>query len=722
MWKSCIESYLVGEELWEVVGGANARPEDGDADAQDLWKWKMINAKAEFVLKKSISPTLFEHIFRCTSTNEIWETLNRLFNKKDVGWLQALENELANTTQGDLSISQFYLKVKNLCSEISRLDPDEPISEARVRRHIILGLMKEYTPFVTSIQGWDRQPSLEEFENLLSSQESLARQMVGMSISSDSNNVGEALSTHRKKNFRFEKKFKKHDDKPSESSSHYKKRFKCHRCRKLGHIKRFCTVKLNARNYANKNGGSHVPSAGEDEENWGKCFMVESTTLDALTSINFKDDWIVDSGCGHHLTGDESKFAKIQPHVGNETMVTADNTVHKVENEGTVIIKDGVPNFVDDGYYVIFGPRDVKFLRNVEYIKGDVMHTGRRVKDTFVLSASSSYIDKVSCNENASLWHARLGHLSFDKLKVMVRDNLVNGLPSLTNFPSKEVCKGCQFGKSRRLPFKISQSRTKTPLEFILGDLFGPTQTPSLSGFHYLMILVDDFSRYTWVYCIKDKSDAFLTFKENVEGVLGLRIKKFQIKKFHTDNGGEFTSRIFFNFCRQSGIRRELSCSCTPQQNGIAERKIRHLTETCRSWLHAKKFPKSLWAEGMICAAYVINRLPLSPNNMRTPYELMFGEKPSVKHFKVFGSLCYVHVPDSTRRKFDAKVKKCIFIGYDERKKGWKCMDPETHTFAVSRDVVFDEVSSYYSTNVTEESSLRESDIIVSKWFGFTVI
>ncbi|KAL9673586.1 hypothetical protein QQ045_029847 [Rhodiola kirilowii] len=180
MWKSCMESYLVGEELWEVVGGANARPEDGDPDVEDLWKWKTIDAKAEYVLKKSISPTLFEHIFRCTSANDIWETLNRLFNKKDVGRLQALENELANTTQGDLSISQFFLKVKNLCSEISQLDPDEPISEARVRCHIIRGLTREYTPFVTSIQGWDRQPSLEEFENLLSSQESLARQVAGM--------------------------------------------------------------------------------------------------------------------------------------------------------------------------------------------------------------------------------------------------------------------------------------------------------------------------------------------------------------------------------------------------------------------------------------------------------------------------------------------------------------------------------------------------------------
>ncbi|XXG88109.1 hypothetical protein AAC387_Pa12g0365 [Persea americana] len=97
----------------------------------------------------------------------------------------------------------------------------------------------------------------------------------------------------------------------------------------------------------------------------------------------------------------------------------------------------------------------------------------------------------------------------------------------------------------------------------------------------------------------------------------------------------------------------------------------------------------------MACATYVINWVPLSPINMKSPYELMFGEKPSVKHFKVFGSICYVHVPDAKRTGLDAKSRKCIFIGYDERMKGWKCRDPETHNFVVSWDVVFDGVSSY---------------------------
>lgn len=203
-----MESYLFGEELWDVVGGDEAdAPEETEENADDLKKWKVRNAKAEFVLKKSISRDLFDHITSCDSANAIWSTLDGLFNKKNEGRLQLLENDLANLTQGELSISQFFLKVKNLCSEISSIDTEGKMSEARVRRNVIRGLKKEYVPFVTSVQGWANQPSLAELENLLASQESLARQMAG---SSSSNNEGSALFVKNKK---FEKKkyYQPHD-------------------------------------------------------------------------------------------------------------------------------------------------------------------------------------------------------------------------------------------------------------------------------------------------------------------------------------------------------------------------------------------------------------------------------------------------------------------------------------------------------------------------------
>ncbi|KAK0602412.1 hypothetical protein LWI29_033091 [Acer saccharum] len=144
IWKTCMEYYLVGEDLLDVIGGGKTKApkntietadeikevDGGKTDAledtietsDEFKKWLKMNAKVEFVLKRSISHSLFKHIMRCKSASEIWATLSSLFNKKDVAQLQMLENELGNSTQGDLSISQFFLKIKTLCSEISLLD------------------------------------------------------------------------------------------------------------------------------------------------------------------------------------------------------------------------------------------------------------------------------------------------------------------------------------------------------------------------------------------------------------------------------------------------------------------------------------------------------------------------------------------------------------------------------------------------------------------------
>lgn len=126
-----MESYLVGEDLWDIVNGSNiSSPIDKLENDGSCKKWKQTNAKAEFILKRSITSSLFDHIIRCKSAHEIWRTLDQFFNKKNETRLQILENELANANRGNLSIVEYFLRIKNLCSEISLLNPDEAISEA----------------------------------------------------------------------------------------------------------------------------------------------------------------------------------------------------------------------------------------------------------------------------------------------------------------------------------------------------------------------------------------------------------------------------------------------------------------------------------------------------------------------------------------------------------------------------------------------------------------
>jgi len=113
VWRTCMESYLVGEDLWDVVDGINTTsPTDEQGNADAFKRWKQLNAKMEFVLKRSISHGLFDHIMRCNSAHEIWRTLDRLFNKKDEARLQILENELANTTQVIYPFLSIFLKLK----------------------------------------------------------------------------------------------------------------------------------------------------------------------------------------------------------------------------------------------------------------------------------------------------------------------------------------------------------------------------------------------------------------------------------------------------------------------------------------------------------------------------------------------------------------------------------------------------------------------------------
>lgn len=175
-WRMCMEAYLQGQDLQELVAGSDSEiPVDNPENVEPRRNWKIKYGKALFALRTSISKELIDHVRNVGSPKQIWETLERLFSKKNTTRLQFLENELAMTVQGDMSIPEYFLQVKSICAEISELDANEKINEARVRRFLIRGLKKEYAPFVTSIQGWANQPSIEELENLLSNQEALAK-------------------------------------------------------------------------------------------------------------------------------------------------------------------------------------------------------------------------------------------------------------------------------------------------------------------------------------------------------------------------------------------------------------------------------------------------------------------------------------------------------------------------------------------------------------------
>ncbi|KAL4279785.1 hypothetical protein GQ457_03G014780 [Hibiscus cannabinus] len=617
-WKMCMEAYLQGQEdLCDlIVGPDDEIPSDTPGNSEPHRKWKIKCGKALFALRTSISKEFIDHVRDVDSPKEVWETLERIFSKKNTSILLLLENELAQSTQGGMSISEYFLRVKSICAEISELDTEEKISDARLRRFLIRGLKKEYIPFVTSIQGWAKQPSVEELESLLSNQDTLAKQM---SKSFDTESALYSKGKYHKKNTSAWNKNNENRSgavNTSDDGLQNKSSIKCYRCGKIGHIKRNCRVKLSKANVVSDN--------ERDQLKWEQCFTVEdvrvrdekSTPTQVLLSHeNCEEEWIIDSGCSHHVTGNDELLSDLRQHKGERVIITADNSAYPVAQEG--VVKIGMDE------------KNVVKLNDVFHVPGE------------------AYVKKTSQTESATIWHARLGHLGYQLLQKISSKMLVDGMPSLRNVREDIICQGCQFGKSHRLPFMKSSNRKTSILELIHTDLMGPTKTPSFSGYRYAMVLVDDFSRYTWIKFLKQKSEAltkFVEFRNVVEKEFGMKIKCIR-----NDNGGEYMSDDFFQYCSDNGIARQMTCPDTPQQNGVSERKLAHLASMSLSWLHDKHLPREFWAEAMQCACHVINCLPPWP--ARNSKDIYKGEETTT------------HLKDYEVRINSCSTTSCFFVG-----------------------------------------------------------
>ncbi|MCO5588869.1 hypothetical protein L7F22_042829 [Adiantum nelumboides] len=264
----------------------------------------------------------------------------------------------------------------------------------------------------------------------------------------------------------------------------------------------------------------------------------------------------------------------------------------------------------------------------------------------------------------------------------------MEGLPTVRS--PTGVCEPCQLGKQHRVAFpKQASTRASAPLALVHTDLCGPMSTSSLSGLCYMLVLVDDFSRYTWVSFLKLKSEAFGSIRDWKAMVE--KEEDLKVKSIHSDRGGEFLSENFARWCKSEGIRRQLTTPNTPSQNGVVERKNRTIMEMARAMLAHASLPRSYWAEACNTAVYIQNRSPTHALQDMTPFQAYYGRKPTVSHFRVFGCSAFVHIPKEKRQKLDFKSRKLLFLGYSAESDAYQLYDPDTRTTTVSRDVVFDE-------------------------------
>jgi transposase InsO family protein len=211
----------------------------------------------------------------------------------------------------------------------------------------------------------------------------------------------------------------------------------------------------------------------------------------------------------------------------------------------------------------------------------------------------------------------------------------------------------------------------------------------SLNGYLYYVLFIDDHSRKTWIYFLKNK-DGFLAkfqeFKAQIENQTERKIKILR-----SNNGGEYTSKEFNSFCIESGIKREFKILYNPQQNGVAKRKNRNIIETMKEMIHDQSLPLTLWEEACMIAVYVQNRSPHQILKNITPEESFTGMNSEIGHFRIFRCPVYLHVPKEKRSKLEPSGRKGTFVGYSESSKAYQIYIPGQRQIEVRRDVTFEE-------------------------------
>ncbi|PKU63401.1 Retrovirus-related Pol polyprotein from transposon TNT 1-94 [Dendrobium catenatum] len=198
---------------------------------------------------------------------------------------------------------------------------------------------------------------------------------------------------------------------------------------------------------------------------------------------------------------------------------------------------------------------------------------------------------------------------------------------------------------------------------------------------------------------MKHKSEVyniFVNFKIQIE-----KYSSQSIKTLHSDGGTEFLNQDFKSFLRNNGIVHQVSCPYTPEQNGVVERKHRHIIETTRTLLNTASVPYMYWPDAALTAAYLINRLPSPNTNQHTPFEMLHKSKPNYTRLRVFGCACFPLSPPHSHHKLQNKSKLSIFLGYSDTYKGYKCLDPATNKVHMSRNLTFDETYFPFSKSIT---------------------
>lgn len=443
------------------------------------------------------------------------------------------------------------------------------------------------------------------------------------------------------------------------------------------------------------------------------------------------NEWYPDSAATAHITNNAAQLTSSEPYMGNDQVMVGNGDFLPITHIGSIplhtpqgilpladvlVCPEITKSLLSVSKFIADYPCEVTFDFDSVFVKDkttkQVITQGSRHKDLYMLKDArfQAFYSTRQRATSVGIWHKRLGHPHKDILQFLASSSSI----VLNKDSTPLLCDACQVGKSCRLPFIASDSVSTKPLEKIHCDVWGPSPIVSSQGFKYYVIFVDDFSRFTWFYPLKFKSDFFSVFKilqSLVETQLQQRILQFQC-----DGGGEFVSSAFLSHLAERGIKQLMSCPHTPQQNGVSERKHRHITELGTTLMFCSKVPQQLWVEAFFTANFLGNLLPSSVLNDRlSPYEALHGKAPDYTSLRAFGCKCFPYLRPYMKNKLDPKSLVSVFLGYNEKYKGYRCFYPPTGKVFISRHVLFDE-SQYPFADIYIHLHKPNESVLLQAW------
>ncbi|GJX59931.1 retrovirus-related pol polyprotein from transposon TNT 1-94 [Tanacetum coccineum] len=343
--------------------------------------------------------------------------------------------------------------------------------------------------------------------------------------------------------------------------------------------------------------------------------------------------WYLDSSCSKHITGDRSRLR---------------NFMKKFI---------GMVRFGNDHFGAIMGYGDYVIGESVISMEYYVEGLGHN------LFSVSQF-----CDSDLEVAFRKHSCYVRDTNGVELIKDLVRGLPRL-KFEKDHLCPACQLGKSKKHTYKPKTKNTNLEvLNTLHMDSCGPMRVQTINGKKYILVIVDDYSRFTWV--------KFLRSKDETPEVVIKFLKQIQVglnktvRNIHTDNGTEFVNKDLTDYYKRVDIFHQKTISRTPQQNDVVKRRNRTLIEAARTMLIFSKAPMSLWEEVVATVCYTQNRSLIHTRHCKTLYELVHDKKPDLTFFIVFGALCYPTNDSEDLGKLQPTADIGIFVGYAPSRKG----------------------------------------------------